>query len=171
MSRDPGVDLLGPLFGDAEVSGQLSDPARLQAMLDVEAALADVEAELGVIPRQAGAIIHAATQADTFDLGAIAAAAARDGNVAIPLVRQLTHAVEAVDRDAARYVHWGATSQDIIDTGLVLQLQRAMPPVMRHLDRAAAAAAAHARRHVGTPMAGRTWLQQSTPITFGLKAA
>jgi 3-carboxy-cis,cis-muconate cycloisomerase len=68
-------------------------------------------------------------------------------------------------------VHWGATSQDIIDTGLVLQLQRAMPPVMRQLDRAAAAAAAHARRHVDTPMPGRTWLQQSTPITFGLKAA
>src|SRR6185503_17508333 len=106
-----------------------------------------------------------------FDLDAIAAAAAADGNLAIPLVRQLTLAVEALDRDAARYVHWGATSQDIIDTGLVLQVQRAVPPITRHLDRAVAAAGSYARRYIDTPMAGRTWLQQSTPITFGVKAA
>jgi 3-carboxy-cis,cis-muconate cycloisomerase len=171
MSSDASVNLLAPLFGDSEVGSYLSDRARLQAMLDVEAALAQVEAELGVIPRQSVAAIQAAAQADRFDLGAIAAAAADDGNLAIPLVRQLTHAVEAIDRDAARYVHWGATSQDVIDTGLVLQLQRAVPPIMRHLDRAAAAAASHARRYVDTPMPGRTWLQQSTPITFGVKAA
>ena len=171
MSSDAGANLLDPLFGDAEVGAQLSDRARLQAMLDVEAALAEVEAGLGVIPREAVAAIQAAARADRFDLGAIAAAAAGDGNLAIPLLRQLTHAIEAIDREAARYVHWGATSQDIIDTGLVLQLQRAFPPIMRYLDRAAAAAAAHARRYVDTPMPGRTWLQQSTPITFGVKAA
>ena len=171
MSSDAGSDLLGPLFGDAEVSAYLSDRARVQAMLEVEAALAEVEAELGVIPRQAVAAIQAAAHAEQFDLGAIAAAAAGDGNLAIPLVRQLTHAVEAIDRDAARYVHWGTTSQDIIDTGLVLQLQRAVPPILGHLDRGMAAAAAHARRYVDTPMSGRTWLQQSTPITFGIKAA
>jgi 3-carboxy-cis,cis-muconate cycloisomerase len=171
MSSDASSNLFGPLFGDAEVGAHLSDRARLQAMLEVEAALAEVEAELGVIPRQALAAIQAAAQADRFDVGTIAAAAAGDGNLAIPLVRQLTHAVEAIDRDAARYVHWGATSQDIIDTGLMLQLQRATPPIMRYLDRAAGAAAAHARRYVVTPMAGRTWLQQSTPITFGVKAA
>jgi 3-carboxy-cis,cis-muconate cycloisomerase len=171
MSSDGGTDLLGPLFGDAEVDANLSDRARLQAMLDVEAALAEVEGEIGVIPRQAVGAIQAAAQADRFDFAAIAAAAAGDGNLAIPLVRQLTHAVEANDRDAARYVHWGATSQDIIDTGLVLQLQRAVPPIIRHLDRAMSAAAILARRYVDTPMAGRTWLQQSTPITFGVKAA
>jgi 3-carboxy-cis,cis-muconate cycloisomerase len=159
------------LFGDSEVSAYLSDRARLQAMLEVETSLAEVEGELGVIHRQAVAVIQAAAQADRFDLGALAAAAAGDGNLAIPLVRQLTHAVEAIDRDAARYVHWGATSQDVIDTGLVLQLQGAVPPIIRYLDRAAAAAAAHARRYVDTPMPGRTWLQQSTPITFGVKAA
>jgi 3-carboxy-cis,cis-muconate cycloisomerase len=159
------------LFGDAEVNDYLSERARVQAMLDVEAALAEIEGELGVIPRQAVAPIQAAAQADRFDLDAIAAAAAGDGNLAIPLVRQLTHAVGAIDRDAARYVHWGVTSQDIIDTGLVLQLQRAVPPISRHLDRAIAAAATLARRYIDTPMAGRTWLQQSTPITFGVKAA
>jgi 3-carboxy-cis,cis-muconate cycloisomerase len=171
MSSDAGVNLLGPLFGDEEVGAYLSDRARLQAMLEVETSLAEVEGELGVIPRQAVAAIQTAAQADRFDLSALAAAAARDGNLAIPLVRQLTHAVEAIDRNAARYVHWGATSQDIIDTGLVLQLQGAVPPIIRHLDRAAAAAAAHARQYIDTPMPGRTWLQQSTPITFGVKAA
>ena len=171
MSSDAGSKLLGPLFGDAEVSEYLSERARIQAMLDVEAALAEIEGELGVIPRQAVAPIQAAAKADRFDLDAIGAAAAGDGNLAIPLVRQLTHAVEAIDHDAARYVHWGATSQDIIDTGLVLQLQGAVPPITRHLDRALAAAASLARRYIDTPMAGRTWLQQSTPITFGVKAA
>jgi 3-carboxy-cis,cis-muconate cycloisomerase len=171
MSSDAGSNLFAPLFGDAEVDAYLSDRDRVQAMLDVEAALAEVEAELGVIPRQAVAAIQAAANVDGFNLGAIADAAAGDGNLAIPLIRQLTHAVEGIDRDAARYVHWGATSQDIIDTGLVLQLQRASPPILRHLDRATAAAAAHARRYVDTPMPGRTWLQQSTPITFGVKAA
>jgi 3-carboxy-cis,cis-muconate cycloisomerase len=171
MSSDPGANLLAQLFGDMEVGTQLSDRARLQAMLEVEAALAEVEGELGVIPREAVAAIHAAAQADRIDPDVIAAAAVGDGNLAIPLVRQLTGAVEAIDRNAARYVHWGATSQDIIDTGVVLQLQRAVPPIIRHLDRAGAAAATLARRHVDTPMAGRTWLQQSTPITFGVKAA
>src|SRR5262249_41334610 len=73
--------------------------------------------------------------------------------------------------DAAGFVHWGATSQDVIDTALVLQLRAAVPLVIGHIDRAAAAAAAHARTHASTLMAGRTLLQQATPITFGLKAA
>ena len=75
-------------------------------------------------------------------------------------------------RTPRAFVHWGATSQDIIDTGLVLQLARRLSPSCCPIcDRAAAAAAAHARRHASTPMAGRTWLQQATPTTFGLKAA
>jgi 3-carboxy-cis,cis-muconate cycloisomerase len=165
------LGLLGPLFGDAKVGEQLSDRARLQAMLDVEAALADVQADLGLIPRTAAAPIRAAAQVDRYDLNAIAAEAATDGVLTIPLVRHLTIQVETIDRDAARYVHWGATSQDIMDTALVLQLQRAMPALLALLDRAAVAAEAHARRHIDTVMAGRTWLQQSTPVTFGLKAA
>ena len=171
MSSYLSNDLLGAVFGDPEVNPHFSDRARLQAMLDVEVALAEVEADLDVIPRQAVAAIRTAAQADRYDFGAIAADAANDGNLAIPLVRRLTQTVEALDRDAARYVHWGATSQDIIDTGLVLQLQRAVPPILRNLDSAAAAAAAHARRYIDTVMAGRTWLRQSTPVTFGVKAA
>src|SRR5258706_9885628 len=110
MSSQAG--LLGPLFGDPEVAEHLSDRARLQAMLDVEAALADVEAQLGIVPRAAVEPIRAAARADLYDCGAIAAEAADAGNLAIPLVRHLTRQVETIDRDAARYGHWGATSPD-----------------------------------------------------------
>jgi 3-carboxy-cis,cis-muconate cycloisomerase len=97
--------------------------------------------------------------------------AERAGNLAIPLAHHLTARVASTAPDLARYVHWGATSQDIIDTGLVLQLRQAVPLIVRDLSRAADAAAAHAERHAKTIMAGRTWLQQATPITFGFKAA
>ena len=144
---------------------------RLQAMLDVEAALAEVEAQLGIIPREAVQPIQSAAHADRYDVRALETEAVADGNLAIPLVRHLTRQVAAIDPRAAHYVHWGATSQDIIDTALVLQLQRAAPAIVTDLDRVCVAAAAHARRHVDTAMPGRTWLQQSTPITFGVKAA
>jgi 3-carboxy-cis,cis-muconate cycloisomerase len=143
----------------------------LQAMLDVEAALAEVEASLGMIPLKAADAIRSAARSELYDAASIAAEAKRDGNIAIPLVRQLTMRVASVDAEAARYVHWGATSQDIIDTALVLQLRGRVPAILEDLERAADAAAKHARQHAATPMAGRTWLQQATPITFGLKAA
>ena len=143
----------------------------LQAMLDAEAALAEVEGELGVIPREAVQPIRSAAHAERYDYATIAAEAEADGVLTIALVRHLTKQVETIDRDAARYVHWGATSQDILDTGRVLQLQRTVPAILADLDRVTTAAAEHARRHVDTPMAGRTLLQQSTPITFGVKAA
>ena len=145
--------------------------ARLQAMLDVEGALAGAEASLDIIPRSAAPVIRGACRADLYDAAAIEADARRAGNLAIPLVRQLTRRVAETDSDAAKYVHWGATSQDIIDTALVLQLRSAVPGIAGDLSRAADAAADHARRFASTPMAGRTWLQQATPVTFGLKAA
>ncbi len=148
-----------------------STRARLQAMLDVEAALAEAEAAIGVIPRAAARSIRACARVESLDESLIESEAQRDGNAAIPLIRQLTARVSASDPDAARYVHWGATSQDIIDTALVLQLRAAVPPVIADFFRAADAAAGHAERHVKTTMVGRTWLQQATPITFGLKAA
>jgi len=140
-------------------------------MLDVEAALADAEASNGVIPREAAAAIGAAATADLYDIEAMESEAERAGNLAIPLVRHLTSRVAATAPDVARYVHWGATSQDIIDTGLVLQLRASVPLIVTDLSRAADAAGTHAQRHAKTTMAGRTWLQQATPITFGLKAA
>jgi len=140
-------------------------------MLDVEAALAEAEAAIGVIPRTAARSIRACARVETLDEALIESEAHREGNVAIPMIRQLTARVSASDAKAARYVHWGATSQDIIDTAFVLQLRAAVPRVIADLGRAADAAAVHAERHVKTTMVGRTWLQQATPVSFGLKAA
>jgi 3-carboxy-cis,cis-muconate cycloisomerase len=155
----------------ADLARSFSPEARLQAMLDVEAALAEAEASLGVIPATAATAIRTAARVSLYDSAAIAAEARHAGNLAIPLVRHLIERVAEDDAEAARYVHWGATSQDIIDTALVLQLRASVPSIVRDLQRAAQAAAGHARRHVDTLMPGRTWLQQATPTTFGLKAA
>src|SRR6185436_4159401 len=159
------------LFGDADVEERLSDAARIQALLDFEAALAEAEAAVGVVPASCVEPIRSAARVELYDLEAIRTGAARAGNVAITLIEQLAVRVAEADSAAARYVHWGATSQDVLDTGLILQLRGVVPIVQEHLERAAAAAAAHARRHAETPMPGRTWLQQATPTTFGLKAA
>lgn len=163
--------LLDPLLGAPAVSAIFADRARLQGMLDFEAALAAAEARVGVIPAAAAAAIASKCRAALFDAPALAAAAARAGNLAIPLVKQLTALVAASDAEAARFVHWGATSQDAIDTGLVLQLRRALGPIEADLARLAEALAALAAAHKTTPLVGRTWLQQALPITVGLKAA
>ena len=159
------------LLGDPDLPGRFDGRAQLQAMLDVEAALAAAEAEVGVVPAACVAPIRAAADADLYDLARLAGEAVDAGNPAIPMVRHLTGRVAAADPDAARYVHWGATSQDVMDTGLVLQLRAAVPTVADCLRQAERAAAGLARRHAGDTMPGRTWLQQATPITFGLKAA
>jgi 3-carboxy-cis,cis-muconate cycloisomerase len=104
-------------------------------------------------------------------LDALGAAAASAGNLAIPLVKQLTAAVAQHDENAARYVHWGATSQDIIDTGLMLQWRQSADLIEADLLRLADALAALAQRHRNTPMVARTWLQQALPTTFGRKVA
>lgn len=148
-----------------------STAARVQAMLDVEVALAEALAEVGAIPASSVASIRSAARAEHYDVSVLEAEAQDAGNLLIPLVRHLTHAVAALDPAAADHVHRGATSQDVIDTALVLQLQQAIGVIAVSLDRAAAGAARLARRYGRTPMAGRTWLQQATPTTFGAKAA
>ena len=159
------------LLGDPDLLDRFDGRAQLQAMLDVEAALAEAEAAVGVVPHACVDPIRAAADADLYDRARLAAESAGDGNPVIPVVRHLTARVAAADPDAARYVHWGATSQDILDTGLVLQLRAAVPAVAGHLRRAERAAAGLARRYAEAAMPGRTWLQQATPVTFGLKAA
>ncbi len=163
--------MLTPLFRWDAIEAVFSDRARLQAMLDFEKALARAEARAGVIPQAAAVAIAARCRADRFDTDALASAAAFAGTLAIPLVRQLTVLLEQEDPPAARYVHWGATSQDAIDTGLVLQLREALDRIGAELDRLADALARLAREHRSTPIAGRTWLQHAAPTTFGLKAA
>ncbi len=159
------------LLGDPDLLDRFDGRAQLQAMLDVEAALAEAEAAVGVVPDACVDPIRTAADADLYDRARLAEEAAGDGNPVIPVVRHLTARVAAADPDAARYVHWGATSQDILDTGLMLQLRAAVPAVAGHLRRAERAAAGLARRYAEATMPGRTWLQQATPITFGLKAA
>ncbi|WP_233869012.1 3-carboxy-cis,cis-muconate cycloisomerase [Paraburkholderia adhaesiva] len=148
-----------------------SSRATLQRMLDVEAALACASAAHGVIPQAAVPAIVAACDAEQLDAEALARDAALGGNLAIPLVKQLTARVKAADPVASKYVHWGATSQDIIDTATVLQLRDALDLIEGGLDALCTTLAALARTHRATPAVGRTWLQQALPITLGLKFA
>ena len=149
----------------------LCDQDYLQALLDVEVALAIAEAEAGVIPSSCVPDIQAAAQAGNFDCGALTVAAATDGNIVISMAKKLTELVSARNPESARYVHRGATSQDIMDTALVLQLRAAGAAMNEVLTRVMTAAAVQARNHASTPMPGRTWLQHASPTTFGLKAA
>jgi len=159
------------ICGNAEANAVWSPRATVQAMLDVEAALARASAKAGVIPANAVDAIVAACNADHIDAAALMTGAAAGGNLAIPLVKQLTAVVKARDEQAAKYVHWGATSQDIIDTGVVLQLRAALYLIDADLRELAASLATQAQTHRATPMIGRTWLQQALPITLGLKFA
>jgi 3-carboxy-cis,cis-muconate cycloisomerase len=163
--------LLEPLFRWKAIEELFTDRARLQGMLDFEAALARAEARTGVIPAATAPAIAAKCRAELFDLDALASATALAGNPAIPLVKQLTSLVEKSDKDAMRFVHWGATSQDAIDTGFVLQLREALELLGAETGRLADALAQLARKHRATAVAGRTWMQQALPTTFGLKAA
>nr|WP_294863627.1 3-carboxy-cis,cis-muconate cycloisomerase [uncultured Pseudogulbenkiania sp.] len=165
------MKLLDPLFRGSACQAAFSDAATVQGMLDFEAALARAEAAVGVIPPAAVPAIEAACRAERLDLDGIAADAARAGNLAIPLVKHLTARVKADDAAAARFVHWGATSQDAIDSGFVLQLKQALAAVEADLERLIAALARRVAEHRHTVMVGRTWMQHALPTTFGLKLA
>ncbi|WP_277374895.1 3-carboxy-cis,cis-muconate cycloisomerase [Pseudomonas sp. AA-38] len=147
------------------------DAGRVQGMLDFEAALARAEARVGLIPAEAVAPIEAACKAELYDYPALAQAIATAGNSAIPLVKALGKRIAATDPEAERYVHLGATSQDAMDSGLVLQLRAAIGLLENDLAKLANALATQAERHIDTPLAGRTWLQQATPVTLGMKLA
>jgi 3-carboxy-cis,cis-muconate cycloisomerase len=171
MAEETPIGLLDPLFASEAMTAIFSDRGRLQGMLDFEVGLARAEAEVGLIPAAAVAPIAAAAKVGRLDLAALARQAAAAGIPTIPLVKQLTALVAAEDAAAARYVHWGATSQDVMDTGLVLQIGKAMTVLKPELQRLSAALARLAERQSRTPMIGRTWLQHAVPVTFGLKAA
>ena len=145
-----------------------SDRALVAAMLAFEAALADAEAAEGIVPKDAAAAIVAATRAD-IDVDALVAAARSAGSIAIPLVKTLTATVAARDPAAAAYVHWGGTSQDVIDTAMVVVTGRALDLVARDLDRLVDALVALARSHRATPVLARTLLQPAQVVSFGFK--
>jgi len=163
--------LLDPLFGSAAMGEVFSDAARIQRMLDFEAALARAEARCGVIPATAAPAIASKCKADLIDAHALAAATAVSLNPAIPLVKQLTTLVAKDDPEAARFVHWGATSQDANDTGLVLQIRQALDVLEADLAALCGGLTQLAKKHRSTPMAGRTLMQHALPTTFGAKVA
>ncbi|MFC3608905.1 3-carboxy-cis,cis-muconate cycloisomerase [Stutzerimonas tarimensis] len=170
MNR-PSNRLFDVYFTAAPMREVFSDRGRVQGMLDFEAALARAEARCGLIPSSAVGPIEAACDADGYDLDALAVAIATAGNSAIPLARALGERIAATDAEAEKYVHLGATSQDAMDTGLVLQLRQAIDLIEADLAELANALAIQAERHAGTPMTGRTWLQHATPVTLGMKIA
>jgi 3-carboxy-cis,cis-muconate cycloisomerase len=160
--------VFGGLFTTAAMRAVFADQARLQRMLDVEAALARAQAKLGLIPPAAAEEIAAKARLERFDLEAIRRGTELAGYPIVPLVRALS---EACEGDGGRYVHWGATTQDIVDSALVLQIRDALTLLEADLDAILRRLAELARQFRDTPMAGRSHLQHALPITFGFKCA
>jgi len=165
------MNLLDALFRSEAVETVFSDRTNIQTMLDFEGALARAEARVGVIPSTAAKAIEAKCRAELFDIGALSEATGPAGNVAFPLVKHLTALVAKKDKEAARFVHWGATSQDVIDTGRILQIRQALELILRDLDSLAEPLGEMAQKHRSTLMAGRTWMQHALPTTLGVKIA
>ena len=165
------VSLFGAMFASSDHGELWSPRAWLQAMLDVEAAVAGAQAEMGVIPQVAANKIASTCRAELFDLAEISCAARKAGNPAIPLIAALTKEVNRHDPKASSYVHYGITSQDIIDTATSLLARQAFSQMERDLAAAEGALVSIVERHAATPMIGRTLLQQAVPTTMGLKAA
>ena len=162
-----GAGLFGEVLARGRVREATTDLAWLQAMLDVEAALARAQAAAGVIAAEHAEAIAAMCRAERYDVEALGGQAAEVGNPAAPLVRALR---AEVGDPAAADVHRGATSQDVVDSATMLVAGRALDALLDDLGGAAAAAALLAAEHRATVMAGRTLLQQAVPVSFGLKA-
>ncbi|GJG88072.1 hypothetical protein tb265_32530 [Gemmatimonadetes bacterium T265] len=156
------------LFTTPAMAAVFSPRTFVAQMLRVEAALARAGARAGLVPPAAAEAIAAACDVDRFDVAALYTEVATAGTPAIPLVRRLTEIVAAPGRG---HVHQGATSQDVVDTAVVLQMRDGLDLLVADLGALCDAAAGLAERHRTTLMAGRTLLQQALPITFGLKAA
>ena len=159
--------IFAPLFSDDEVSQLLSDQAFVRALVEVEIALARAEAQVGVISASAAAQI-AKAQAEKIDVAVLTKGTVRSGFPIIALVQELRR---QVGPDAAPYVHWGATTQDIMDTACVLQLRAAIQLIQKRIGEVARHLSALAHKHRQTVLAARTHSQQALPTTFGLKAA
>ncbi|MCE9660877.1 MAG: 3-carboxy-cis,cis-muconate cycloisomerase [Burkholderiales bacterium] len=167
--------MTGTLFertlATAAIEAAFADAQIVVAMLAFEAALAEAEAEEGLVPGSAAAAIGVACRGVPFDIEAIVGEARRAGALAIPLVLQLKARVAAAAPEAAAFVHLGSTSQDVIDTAMVLVTKEALALIELDLDRLIAALASLAERHLETPMLGRTLLQAAEVVSFGHEVA
>jgi 3-carboxy-cis,cis-muconate cycloisomerase len=148
-----------------------SDATLLQMMLDFEVALAEAEALSGIVPKGAAKIIRSAARAANFDAAELSRETLRAGTAGIPVAKALTAKVHAADADAARFVHWGATSEDVADTALILLLKQSQTILAADLDRLDASLRRLSDGNEVSVMLGRTLLQSAPPVTFGLKAA
>lgn len=169
--NSPSNHLFDAYFTAPAMRAIFCDQGRVQGMLDFEAALARAEARVGLIPASAVAPIAAACRAELYDFAELAQAIVTAGNSAIPLVKALGKQVAAQSAEAERHLHLGATSQDAMDSGLILQLRAAIALLEQDLAQLATALAVQAERYADTPLAGRTWLQHATPVTLGMKLA
>jgi 3-carboxy-cis,cis-muconate cycloisomerase len=154
-------------FGTPAMRAAFSDEAAVRRWVEVEVALAAAEARAGVIPAEAAAAIRQGARPDEIDLARLKAETDLVGYPIVGVVHQLSKQVG----EAGRYVHWGATTQDIMDTATVLQIREALALVEADLEAIDAALAGLADKHRNTVMAGRTHLQHALPVTFGYKAA
>ena len=156
------------IFSTEAMRAVFSDETRVQKYLDIEAALARVQARLGIIPKEAAEEIVRHCRADAYDMAVLKRQTERIGYPVLPVVQQL---VAKCKDGLGEWCHWGATTQDVTDTAMVLQIRDALVLVEAELAAIAEALAALARKHRDTPMAGRSNLQQAVPITFGYKIA
>src|SRR6266851_4721543 len=163
--------LLPPLVSSAAMRAIVDDRARLQRMLDFEAALTRAEAAIGVVPASAVDPIAAACKAERYDIAALGEAAAAAGNLASPLIAALAAEVAKTDAQAAACVHWGATDQDVLDTALVLELRAGIDALIGDLNRAIEAFTTLAGRLRRTASVARIALRHALPMPFGLKVA
>ncbi len=161
--------LYGSMFADPAVTKIFEDAFHVKTMLEVEAALARAQGKLGIIPLEAAKAINTATQTLEVDFEHLKVGIENDGFPVIELVRQLRE--HLAHDEAANFVHFGATTQDILDTARVLQLRVALELMVQNLERLIVGFARLARQHQHTLMAGRTHTQQALPITFGFKVA
>ena len=167
----PDSGLLSPAWAGTPVESVTGDIAWLQAMLDAEAALARAQAGLGLIPATAAGTITVQARASSLDLVRIARGAREAANPVVGFVKEFTRVVENADPAAGQYVHYGCTSQDVMDSAAMLVCRRALALAEEDLAAIAGSLAGLAQRYRDTPMAGRTLAQHAVPITFGAKAA
>jgi 3-carboxy-cis,cis-muconate cycloisomerase len=161
------MHLLHGFFRSPSVEPLFSDSATVQSILDFEAALARAQARGGLISASAATAISSSCRVELFDLSSLAQAMPEAGNLAIPLLKQLNSIVGRNSPEALRYVHYGATSQDALDTGLVLQLRAAIRAISRDINAVSAALVELTETHRATLLVARTWLQHALPTTFG----
>ncbi|MFE0863404.1 3-carboxy-cis,cis-muconate cycloisomerase [Streptomyces rochei] len=168
MTTAPDAGLLAPGWAGSPAADATDDRALVRALLDAEAALTRAQAGLGLAPEEAARAVTEAADPARFDASSLAERARGGGNPVIPLVADLT---KAVGEEHGPYVHRGATSQDILDSALMLVAARTLEPLLADLGRAERALARLAAEHRDTAMPGRTLTQHAVPTTFGLKAA